>query len=915
MLEQPLNRLDANLGGLERMVPGLKASIEELKRVQSGDPPLRTPEEFRHHAEKLATVEEKCCEAIVGFVKLAEHLVTTFQNAQNVARYMPEEGADPHPAWWKRGINALLPYGGTKRAMNTVVGSAAFLAGFVWTGSFMFSLLTSQTAFLAALLTGPAGLIPLLILYFAISLASAITGIIGGGVATYAYGACHVVFDKCVAPMVSRIGSLIPGLGRIGSWIWPWKSSTPEESSRVEMWKASLNAAFAAAKDRSMRIFSDVDTCLRNLTDLRANVSTLCTNARAICADEAKRSDRNPAEWKKEDDELYGESVQSDKDTRENEELLERFDGLQKLTEGVTTIDPLSWKDLVNRGFHASADVCGIVKRLGEAHFIYPNGMPAGQPWKSIYILLGLPSGILARFGAFAQALASDGEKPIRMLHELLGIVLAKMRVKKQEGITMKHLMLAAFNNQDLKKHGPLYYVSGAVTDIGLGTFVKTIPLIERANELRELSPDTARHLLGKKMGNVEWGKHATRSTIASVTGIVGDAASVAGATLMNGLRRMFQMPRQRLVAAENRARVQSVHAETALAEVLTNHPELQTHASQTNAQLGDDIRTQIKALRPGDALEASRIEILIEYWERRLHAEECQREQLRRGHTIELHDIHEDLPAELADLSRTRNPLVEFVIQTFEELPRRLENRGKDRNLLVKSYYQTLKALATATNAVLEPVGNTMGRMVEVLATPLTGGSHFLTVSSGDKDPRALAKLAEINRDLARPMLPPPFESSSGAIHTLIGSTPIGALLILHTKASAEGGQGTPQLTLIPPEEADAFIQRHIAECRTPPSALLSDEASLQILARHAVGRPGTLPRTQRDALRQIQIAGDTSSAGPRMQSLYSKAEREGFTGPDEIGSVPGLQKLFSGLRKRTEGRKNFTGLVSGDA
>ena len=81
------------------MVPGLKSSIEELKRVQSGDPPLRTPEEFRHHAEKLATVEEKCCEAMVGFVKLAEHLVTTFQNAQNVARYMPEEGADPHPAW------------------------------------------------------------------------------------------------------------------------------------------------------------------------------------------------------------------------------------------------------------------------------------------------------------------------------------------------------------------------------------------------------------------------------------------------------------------------------------------------------------------------------------------------------------------------------------------------------------------------------------------------------------------------------------------------------------------------------------------------------------------------------------------------------------------------------------------------
>ncbi len=961
MLAQPFRRLDANLGALERLVPGLKASIEELKRIQSTEAALRTPEDFRKHSEAISQIEEKCCEAMAGFVKLSDILVTTFQNAQNVARYMPEEGADPHPAWWKRAINALLPYGGTGRAMNSVAGTASFLAGFIGTGYITSPLFTSLAAPLFALSTGPAGFIALITAVFAVSLATAITGIIGGGITTYAYGACNVIVDKVVAPIVSKIGSLVPGLSRVASWVWPWKSSSPDVAARVEQWKNKLNSTFASAKNRSMKIFSDVDACLRSLADLRDTIPTLCTNARADSAEKARQSENDDHdEWKKTDDQLYGEAVQSEKETRENKELIHRFDGLQKLTGGVEKIDPDSMKDKLNRGFQGAGDICGLIKELGEAHFFFPGGMPKTQPFKLLYILLGILAGPVAKFGRFAQALASDGAKPIRMLHELLGVILAKLRLKKQEGITTKDLLLAAFNQGDWEKHGPLYYFFGGAMDLSLATGVKTIPLIELANEMRELSPSSARLELHKKMGDIHAGKHAVRSTFKSIFDIVGDAASVAGSTCMNGLRRMFQRPRERMVGAETRAQKASAEAQTAVSAFVEKHPWLRVHEGKTNAQLGDDIRTQLKALHHGDTEEAERIETLIEYWEMCRTTEDSEREQLNQSHSIELHDIHPDLPGNLEALGRTRNSLIEGTIQTLKNLPEKLETlsekkyaitkyffktlkgiasgvhtvvdfvarkiiratdnprTGDIRQILkdlpakldalseqkfavTKYFFKTLKGIATGSNIVLGAIGSRVGRVIEVLATPVTGGSHFLTVARGDQDPKALANVEKTSQSLARLSEETFAGLSFGETETIVGSTPLGALLVLRNIPADDGKPSHPQVTLVAPEEAHALIQRHIQEKKSLPAALLSDEPTLQILARHAVGRPGALPRSQRDALRQMQIGGgDLKAAGPRMELLFSKAEREGFTGPDDSVSVPGLQHLFSVVRKR---------------
>src|SRR3989338_7431748 len=399
MLQKPLEKLDANLRAIENIVPELTTAVAELKKTQQRGPALRTPEDFRQHSAALAEIEERFCAALVKqFVKLAELLVRTHDYAGDAARYTPDESADPHPPLWKRAINAMLPYGGVRSAVNSVAGTSSYVAGMVGTGVVLAPALASAAAPIMAAIEGVIGptaaIVPNGAIYFCIGLATAIAGIIGGGAGSYAYGACNVVFDKCISPILSGINKLVfPATAREG------------EDPQVTWWKQALNASFTAAKNRSKAVFDELDGCLRDLADLRANVSTLITNARAVCAEDAKRTGRNEVDWKKEDDELRTQAEASEQETRENTDVVERFEGLQKMTEGVGIIDPLSVRDLLNPGFQGTAKICGFFKNLGEVHFIFPGGMPSREPLKTLYILLGGPAAPIAKLGSFTEAL------------------------------------------------------------------------------------------------------------------------------------------------------------------------------------------------------------------------------------------------------------------------------------------------------------------------------------------------------------------------------------------------------------------------------------------------------------------------------------------------------------------------------
>ena len=87
-----------------------------------------------------------------------------------------------------------------------------------------------------------------------------------------------------------------------------------------------------------------------------------------------------------------------------------------------------------------------------------------------------------------------------------------------------------------------------------------------------------------------------------------------------------------------------------------------------------------------------------------------------------------------------------------------------------------------------------------------------------------------------------------------------------------------------------------------------------MHTFASTAVGRPGPLPRQQRDALRQMQIAGDMDVGDSRMEKLFSTAERNGVEGPDGSLVVAGLRKVFSGLSKNPKTQGMRTGLFRVD-
>lgn len=823
MLEMPLHALEIALQKVGQKIPELMSSLFILQLTIGTA--ARTPDELKNQSEAITKREDKCCDGIIDVLEACHLLITTYRDdALNLMRYMPDEGADPNLAAWKKWINSLIPSGGTKRVVNSALGTGSFLAGMgagvATVGPVLYSaceplfVMTNQLPLRLDLVGWGA------IYLFIVSIPTAISSIITAGLGTYAYGGFTLAWDKLFCT----------------------------EKDSIREWRQKLNASFANAKEQLLAALNALEDMMRKLEELRATLPARCTDARAECADRAKQGNVDIETWRREDAAFVEQLGASEKSTRQEKILHKLFEMLHEVTAVVQPMDPLSAKDLRTRGFQGLADICRLLERLGKTHFFFPNGRPGKTSPKKrwLYDLLGFAAGPTAALGAFLLALGIDGERPVRMLHAfIVGVILDQAKTKKRDGVGMSELASAAFDPDVLAEQGLIHWGSRGVAELGLAIQAKTLPIIERANERRQFSPEKARDDVAKKMPDSQWNKHAMKSTKVKVEGLIGDAASVMKNVITGGLRRFLVHDRQRLADDEIEHRNEGVSVQKSLAE---EYADMNRSASLTIAELRDQIRKETKLLEPDDERGVERIMRLIDYWEKRIKLEDTQTAQLHSGHELQMYDIH---------------PLISTVLGRMT--PSKPEKIGKKLRL---------------------------GKVVKKIDLRRSVESMLNNINAG------LADDAKMHR---------PSVTAFPGKDTILGTGPDGSLLVLERKFPADADEApagpkpmqAPMVRLIPPAEAQAFIAGHVAERESLPAVCINDEPSVQLLAEYAVGG-GPLTPAQRDTIQRVLLNRDNGTAMQRLHSLFTKAQLDGFRGPDESIVVPGLLSLLPLLRKR---------------